>query len=214
MAPSNTKGALISSRRRPATKVVVFQWPQGALPISRRPLRQRPRVRTILVLVPVSSMKTSFLASRPSWSAFHFWRASATSGRSCSAARSVFFETDPMPLEEPADRSFGRDQTKTFPGPLFDLPQGEIGLLRHEFQQPVRMRLQRRAAPATTRLRTDAPGLIMQFRPAHRRRRAHPIKSRRLPPRRARRHLGRDTTAKIVRIGPLSYLSPPNQMVQ
>ena len=41
---------------------MVFQWTQGALPISRRPLRQQPRVRTILVLVPVSSMKTSFLA--------------------------------------------------------------------------------------------------------------------------------------------------------
>src|SRR5262249_28542654 len=88
--PSNTQGALISLQRRPATKVVVLQWPQGALQISRGPLRQRPRVRTIFVLVPVSSMKTSFLASRLDCSAFHFRRASATSA-GLALRRAAFF---------------------------------------------------------------------------------------------------------------------------
>ena len=200
------QGALILLQRRPATKVVVFQWPQGVLPINRRPLRQRPRVRTILVLVPVSSMKTSLLASRPGWSAFHFCRACATSGRSCSAACSVFFEADPMPLEEPADRSLGRDQSKALANPLFKLLQGQIGFFRHKLQQPVRMRLQRRAALATARPRADAAGFIMQFYPAHRRRCAHPIMPSRLPPRRARRNFGHNAAAKIVRIRALSHL--------
>lgn len=75
-------------------------WSQGALPMSRRPRAQRPRCRSILVLVPVSSKKTSLLASRPGCSAFHVCCASATSGRSCSAARSVLFEADPVPLED------------------------------------------------------------------------------------------------------------------
>jgi len=39
MAPCNTKGALILLWRHPATNVVVFQWPQGALPISGLPGR-------------------------------------------------------------------------------------------------------------------------------------------------------------------------------
>ena|ERR1035438_6314627 len=132
MGPSSTHGALISLHRRPATKVVVFQCPQGALPMSRRPRAQRPRCRTILVLVPVSSMKTSLLASRPGCSAFHVCRASATSGRSCSAACSVFFEADPVPFEEPADRGLGRDQPKAIGYPLFKFYQGEVGLRGHK----------------------------------------------------------------------------------
>ncbi len=183
MGPSSTHGALISLHRRPATKVVVFQCPQGALPMSRRPLAQRPRCRTILVLVPVSSMKTSSLASRAGCSAFHVCRASATSGRSRSAACSVFFEADPVPLEEPADRGLGRDQPKAIGYPLFKFHQGQVRLRRHKLQKPVCMGLQRRAALAPARPRTDAPGLILQLYPAYCRRHAHPIKPRRFPPR-------------------------------
>jgi hypothetical protein len=52
-------------------------------------LRARPRSRAILVEVPVSSMKTS----RSGWSLgclfVHAVGAAATSGRSCSAARTL-----------------------------------------------------------------------------------------------------------------------------
>src|SRR6266849_2898478 len=198
MGPSSTHGALISLQRRPATKVVVFQCPQGALPMSRRPLAQRPRCRTILVLVPVSSMKTSLLASRPDCSAFHVGRASATSGRSCSMTCSVFFEADPMALEEPADRGLGRDQPKAIGYPLFKFHQGQVGLHRYKLQKPLRMGLQRRAALAPAPPRTDAPGLILQSYPAYRRRHAHSIKPRRFPPRHARSHFRYNAAAKIV----------------
>src|SRR5215471_20804820 len=38
-----TKGAASPSQRRPATKVWVIQWPNGAFARSRFPLRERPR---------------------------------------------------------------------------------------------------------------------------------------------------------------------------
>ena len=44
-------------------KVWVFQCPNGALALSRWPFGLRPRSRVILVLVPVSSMKTSLCRS-------------------------------------------------------------------------------------------------------------------------------------------------------
>jgi hypothetical protein len=77
-----------------------------------------------------------------------------------------FFEADPMPIEEPADRSLGRDQSKALADPLFKLLQGQIGFLRHKLQQPVRIRPQRRAALAAARPQADAAGFIMQFCPA------------------------------------------------
>lgn len=46
------------SCRRPATKVVIFQWPCGTLATSRWPRGQRSRSLVMLVEVPVSSMKT------------------------------------------------------------------------------------------------------------------------------------------------------------
>ena len=71
-------GAVRAPQRSPATKVWVFQWPKGALERRRSPLSQRPRARVILVLVPVSSMKTSLCGSVPILgcrSAFHASRA-------------------------------------------------------------------------------------------------------------------------------------------
>src|SRR6266481_4559609 len=42
MAPSITKGAVISSQRRPATNVSVSQVPNGTRPINRSPHGHRP----------------------------------------------------------------------------------------------------------------------------------------------------------------------------
>ena len=61
---SMTKGALTPSQRNPATKVVIFQWPCGIRPTTRQPRLARPRVRAMLVLVPVSSMNTKCAGSR------------------------------------------------------------------------------------------------------------------------------------------------------
>ncbi len=65
------------------------RWPRAA----------RPRSLVILVLVPVSSIKTSFSGPRSIWPANQASRGSATSTRSCSAARAIF-EADLPAIEE------------------------------------------------------------------------------------------------------------------
>ena len=42
MAPSSTQGAVSPERRRPATKVMVFQWPKGTLSRQRSPTGDQP----------------------------------------------------------------------------------------------------------------------------------------------------------------------------
>src|ERR1700722_1033695 len=90
---------------RPATKVVVFQWPCGMPTRRRSPRRQRPWVRAMLVDAQVSSMNTRRSGSRSRWPSNHAWRRFKTSGRSCSLARAVFFARDRMTGEEAADRA-------------------------------------------------------------------------------------------------------------
>ena len=90
---SMTKGAVRPKHLRAATKVWVFQCPNGALERSRWPCGHRPRSRVIFVVVPVSSMKTrrrgsSCILGRRLVT--HSWRALAMSGRSCSLASSFF----------------------------------------------------------------------------------------------------------------------------
>src|ERR1700719_1817536 len=92
IGPSRTNGATIRSWRRPATKVMVFQCPYGAYPTSRMPRAQRPRNRTILVLVAVSSIKTSRAGSSKPCSRIQRRRARATSARCCSAAYRLFLK--------------------------------------------------------------------------------------------------------------------------
>ena len=92
---SMTKGAVRASHRRPAMKVCVFQCPNGTFESSLCPFRLRPRRRAILVVVPVSSRKTSRCGSSRmiGWRVkVHSSRACSMSGRSCSPARRVFFE--------------------------------------------------------------------------------------------------------------------------
>src|SRR5215472_10616628 len=143
-----TKGAVTPLTRRPATRVVVFQGPCGTRPINRAPRRQRPRARAILVAVPVSSMKTSFLGSSLCWRAVFQWcRALATSGRCCSAACTVFFKADAVAVVKSPDRTHRRLNPMLCQA-LADLLQRQIGLLGDQRQQPARMRRQWRAAAA------------------------------------------------------------------
>jgi len=105
IGPSSTKGATIPRRRRPAMKVIVFQCPCGTWSINRMPRGQRPRSRTMAVLVEVSSINTSRAGSNMPCSRIQRRRARATSARSCSAARRLFFEADIVSLEQPPDRT-------------------------------------------------------------------------------------------------------------
>lgn len=91
IGPSSTQGATMPSCLRPAMKVSVFQCPCGTLSISGSPLVAQPWVRVMFVLAQVSSMKTSRLGSIRRWSQNQRARRRATSGRSCSLAKSVFF---------------------------------------------------------------------------------------------------------------------------
>lgn len=90
-APSTTVLHRMPAIPNAAISVVVCQCPCGALAISRWPIDDRPRRRVMLVLAHVSSMKINRLASSVGRSSSHCSRRSATSGRSCSAAWSVFF---------------------------------------------------------------------------------------------------------------------------
>src|SRR5215470_8600493 len=91
-------------RRSAATKVMVFQCPCGTRPIRRSPRGQRPLNRTILVLAAVSSTNTSPAGSNMPCSRIQRLRARASSARSCSAARRLFFESDLVALEEAPHR--------------------------------------------------------------------------------------------------------------
>jgi hypothetical protein len=97
---------------------MVFQSPCGALATSLQPFGPQPRSGDLFVLTQVSSMKTRRAGSMLAWCAFQRSRLRATSGRSCSLANRLFFETQTFLANEspnrapigldPALRQFGR----------------------------------------------------------------------------------------------------------
>ena len=90
-------------------------------------------------------MKTNRRGSSPTCHAFQYARFSATSGRSCSAARSVFFERDSHGVERHPDRRQRALDTQAFA----QFYQRGIGLLLHQDRQlgPVDLRLASAADP-------------------------------------------------------------------
>src|SRR5882724_7329642 len=145
IGPSIMKGAVIPLWRRAATKVMVFQCPCGTQPTNRSPRGQRPLSRTILVLAAVSSMNTNRVESSMPWSRIQRRRARATSARSCSAARRLFFKGDLVSSEKPPERGAAACNS-----PLAHrgkhLIQRQIWLLRNQGEQPIRVLLQGRSA--------------------------------------------------------------------
>src|ERR1700692_1468174 len=143
--PSSTKGAVSPLWRRAATNVIVFQCPCGTRPTSRSPRGQRPLSRTIFVLAAVSSMNTNRLELSMLCSRIQRRRASATSARSCSAARRLFFERDLVSIEKPPERGAAACNP-----PLAHrgkhLIQRQIRLPRNQGEQPIRVLLQWRSA--------------------------------------------------------------------
>ncbi len=71
--------------------VITFQWPCGTGPSTRTPLGERPCVRSMAVLEPVSSTNTRRVGSSRANSSRQAARPSFNSGRSCSDARRDFF---------------------------------------------------------------------------------------------------------------------------
>jgi hypothetical protein len=163
IAPSSTKGAVIPLCRRAATKVIVFQCPCGTRPTSRSPRGQRPLSRTILVLAAVSSMNTKRVESSMPCSRLQRRRARATSARSCSAARRLFFERDLVSSEKPPERGAAtRDPPLAHHGK--HLIQRQIRLLRDQGEQPIRPLLQWRSA-SSARSRRGASGIAPALKP-------------------------------------------------
>src|SRR5579863_3939853 len=195
MGPSTTSGAVIPLRRRAPTKVIVFQWPCGTRPTNRSPRAQRPLGLTIFVLAAVSSMNTSRAGSNMPCSRIQRRRARATSARSCSAARRLFFKRDPVALDETPHRG----ATATNPSLAHrrnHLVQRQVRLLRNQPQQKIRVRLQRRGAPAP-RLRGAASRLLKAFHPDHGSAGADLVVFRRLTPRCTTFHPRDHTFAKF-----------------
>src|SRR6202167_1297064 len=94
IGPSKTHGAVSRSQRKAPRKVRVRQRPCGAKPCNRLPFGPQPRSGAMLVLIQVSSMKTSRLGSKRSCQAFQRALRRATSTRPCSSAN-IFLKLRP-----------------------------------------------------------------------------------------------------------------------
>src|SRR6476646_8858338 len=135
------------------------------------PRGQRPRSRTMAVLVEVSSMNTSRAGSNMPCSRIQRRRARATSARFCSAACRLFFEADRVPLEEAPHRAAAAGDP-SLAHRRDDLIQRQIRSVGNQHQQKVRVRLQGRdAAPA--RLGGYTSGFLLPLHPFDGRTRTH-----------------------------------------
>src|ERR1700730_3987361 len=97
-----TKGELVAAQA--GDEGLGHPMPERRLAAEPLALRQQPRRRVILVVVPVSSRKTSRCGSSRirGWRVVvHSSRAALMSGRSCSLASRVFFEALAV-ADEPA----------------------------------------------------------------------------------------------------------------
>src|SRR5947208_4905479 len=115
-------------------------------------------------------MNTRRGACRRGCSAFNSARAAATSGRSCSAACSVFFEADAVTLVEAPHRACCSSQLLVGAKPYANLIERQVRLRRNKIEQPLAMLLQRRAGVAGPGLGFDASRRRPAFDPADRRR--------------------------------------------
>src|SRR5260221_12694323 len=93
-------------------------------------------------------MKTRRWGSSLGCLSAHAPRAAATSGRSCSAARMLFFEADAVAVEEPPNRSDPRLLLTLIEQTALDFFQCQGGLLPNQSKQPFLMLLPRRPALA------------------------------------------------------------------
>src|SRR6185503_5377904 len=182
IARSMTKGAVMPSWRSPARKVRTFQCPQGTRPTRRAPRLARPRSRAMLVVVPVSSRKTSRAGSRSGCAAIQAARAAATSGRSCSLACTIFFKADAFGGKEPPYRAIA-DRLAAAGQLGADLLQRQVGNRGDPLQQPIPICLQARAVIAAHRLGGEPALLTPGVYPVNHRADCYLEQLRRTPPR-------------------------------
>src|SRR5262249_41578863 len=162
--------------------------------------------RPILVLAAVSSTNTSRAGSNMPCSRIQRLRARATSARSCSAARRLFFESDLVTLEEAPHRG-ATARNFVLAHRQNDLIQRQIRLLLDQTQQKIRMLLQWRDAPAP-RLGRAAASLAKALDLDNRCAGADLKLFGYLPPRSSALHLRYHSLPHVPRIG-LRHPPPP-----
>src|SRR6266403_343528 len=187
---------------------MVFQWPWGTDPTNRSPRGQRPRSLTRLVLVAVSSMNTNLAGSSRPCLRIQRCRARATSARSCSVARRLFFDGDIMSLEKSPDRG-ATAWNSLLAHRRNDLAQGQIRLFGYQSQQPFHVLLQRRRAPAA-QLCSGASSVTPALQPPHRGTGAQAEAFGRFPPRCPGRDGFDHAFPQVIRIGLWHRFGPPN----
>src|SRR5579863_5617553 len=121
----------------------------------------------MLVFTEVSSMKTRRDESRSPCSRIQRRRASATSARSCSAARRLFFEGDLVSIEKPPKRGAAACDL-ALSHRAKHLVQRQIWLPCNQGEQPIRMLLQWRSA-SSPRHRGGTSGIAPALQPFDRR---------------------------------------------
>lgn len=119
-------------------------------------------------------MKTSLKGSRSSCLANHSRRCFRTSGRCCSAACAVFFECDPVTVEETPKHGNREALAAIGDQALLDLQQRDVRRPADQAQQIAAMRLDPAgAAVAARRRRRNLAGGLKAPHPAHGARNAH-----------------------------------------
>src|SRR5712692_2116847 len=158
MAPSSTNGAVTRLLRNAAMNVTVFQFPCSTFWTSRSPCGARPYRRVIVVDTLVSSMNTSLLGSSLVCRRCNALRAAATSGRSCSAARKLFFKGQLQMMQKPGDRRLS-DRDLFFLQSVFEFGQRDVWLLRYQLPHQILVHRQREIFVAAEFGRVDAARL-------------------------------------------------------
>ena len=166
----------------------------------------RSRSRTILVLVAVSSIKTSRAGSSKPCSRIQRRRARATSARCCSAAYRLFFEADIVAKKETTHRAATTGDTRCILGHNH-LVQCQIWLRRNQLQKPFRIVFQPRHAAAAW-LRRGASSLAPAPHPIDHRTRTDIKVFGHLAARSARSKPPRLLAPQVSRIWPRHRISP------
>src|SRR6266567_5838075 len=133
--------------------------------MSRSPRGARPYRRVIVVDTLVSSMNTSLLGSSLFCRLCNALRAAATSGRSCSAARKLFFKGQLQMMQKPGDRRLS-DRDLFLRQSIFEFGQRDVRLLSYQLPHQILMRRQREIFVAAEFGRLDAARLPVKLEEA------------------------------------------------
>jgi hypothetical protein len=164
--------------------------------------------RTIFVLRPVSSIKTSRPPGHCGWALRHRLRAAFTSGRACSAACVVFFVTQAHAIEPVPERRQTDLDLEFLQTALLQFHQSQICLPGDPSSQPLLMLFQPRLAVAANLLRPAVPARAVLVPKRFHAAATHPKAPANLPGARAATMRWRKSSLN----GPISQSSCPQSL--